>query len=133
MPVLTSEQQKKPLKRSKIRYTEYYNLQSVFDGLYADSLSGKTFTGLMDMIKSPENIKLAYRTIKGNKGSSTPGVDGRTIQDLAKLSGDKFVSLIQRQFSWYNPRPVKRVEIPKPDGRTRPLGIPTIVDRMVQQ
>ncbi len=131
--MLTSEQQKKPLKRSKIRYTEYYNLQSVFDGLYADSLSGKTFTGLMDMIKSPENIKLAYRTIKGNKGSSTPGVDGRTIQDLAKLSGDKFVSLIQRQFSWYNPRPVKRVEIPKPDGRTRPLGIPTIVDRMVQQ
>lgn len=131
--MLTSEQQKKPLKRSKIRYTEYYDLQSVFDGLYADSLNGKTFTGLMDMIKSPENIKLAYRTIKGNKGSNTPGVDRRTIQDLAKLGEDKFVSLIQRQFSWYTPRPVKRVEIPKPDGRTRPLGIPTIVDRMVQQ
>jgi len=65
--------------------------------------------------------------------SNTPGVDGRTIQDLARLKEEKFVSLIKRQFSWYKPRPVKRVEIPKPDGRTRPLGIPTIVDRMVQQ
>ncbi len=133
MPVLASEQQKKTVKRSKIRYTEYYGLQSVLDGLYADSLNGKTFTRLMDSITSLENIKLAYRTIKGNKGSNTPGVDGRTIQDLAKMSEEKFVSLIQRQFSWYKPRPVKRVEIPKPNGKTRPLGIPTIVDRIVQQ
>ena len=131
--MLASEQQKKPLKRSKIRYTEYYGLQPVLDGLYADSLKGKTFTRLMNCIASPENIKLAYRTVKGNKGSNTPGVDGRTIKDLAKLSEEKFVSLIQRQFSWYNPRPVKRVEIPKPNGKTRPLGIPTIVDRIVQQ
>jgi group II intron reverse transcriptase/maturase len=131
MPVLTSERQK--LKRTKIRYTEYYDLQNTFDSLYADSLKGKTFDGLMAIIASEENIKLAYRTSKGNKGSTTPGVDGRTIKDLAKLGEDKFVSLIQRQFSWYKPRPVKRVEIPKPDGRTRPLGIPTIVDRMVQQ
>lgn len=133
MPVLASGQQKRTVKRSKIRYTEYYGLQSVLDGLYADSLNGKTFARLMDCITSPENIKLAYRTIKGNKGSNTPGVDGRTIQDLAKLSEEKYVSLIQRQFSWYKPRPVKRVEIPKPGGKTRPLGIPTIVDRIVQQ
>ena len=129
--MLTSEQQKQ--KRAKIRYTEYYHLQNAFDNLYADSLKGKIFGGLMGIITSEENIKLAYRTIKGNKGSNTPGVDGRTIKDLAKLDEDKFVSLIQRQFSWYNPRPVKRVEIPKPNGKTRPLGIPTIVDRMVQQ
>ena len=131
--MLTSERQKQKPKRTKIRYTEYYDLQKAFDNLYADSLKGKTFNGLMEIITSEENIKLAYRTIKGNKGSNTPGVDGRTIKDLARLSEDKFVSLIQRQFSWYNPRPVKRVEIPKPDGRTRPLGIPTIVDRIVQQ
>jgi group II intron reverse transcriptase/maturase len=132
MPVLTSEQQKTP-KRSKIRYTEYYDLQATFDGLYAKSKNGEMFDGLMPLITSAENIKLAYRTIKGNKGSSTPGVDGRTMRDLAKLSEEAFVKLIQRQFSWYKPRPVKRVEIPKPDGRTRPLGIPTIVDRVVQQ
>lgn len=133
MPVLTSEQQKHKPKQSKIRYTEYYDLQSTFDGLYADSLNGKTFQNLMSLIVSEENIKLAYRTIKGNKGSGTPGVDKRTIKDLATLREEQFVQLIQKQFSWYTPRPVKRVEIPKPNGKTRPLGIPTIVDRMVQQ
>jgi group II intron reverse transcriptase/maturase len=132
MPVLTSEQPKNP-KRSKIRYTEYYDLQATFDSLYAKSKNGETFDGLMPLITSAENIKLAYRSIKGNSGSGTSGIDGRTIIDLAKLSEGKFVKLIQRQFSWYKPRPVKRVEIPKPDGRTRPLGIPTIVDRIVQQ
>jgi len=133
MPVLASERQKQKPKRTKIRYTEYYDLQETFDRLYVNSLEGKTLSGLMEIITSKENIKLAYRTIKGNKGSNTPGVDGRTIQDLARLKEENFVSLIKRQFSWYKPRPVKRVEIPKPDGRTRPLGIPTIVDRMVQQ
>lgn len=131
--MLTSEQQKHKPKQSKIRYTEYYDLQSTFDGLYADSLKGKTFQNLMSLIASEENIKLAYRTIKGNKGSGTPGVDKRTIKDLATLREEQFVQLIQKQFSWYTPRPVRRVEIPKPNGKTRPLGIPTIVDRMVQQ
>jgi group II intron reverse transcriptase/maturase len=129
MPVLTSEQP----KRSKIRYTEYYDLQGALDELYAESLKGKTFNSLMSLITSEENIKLAYRTIKSNKGSNTAGVDNRTIKHLAKLSEAQYVQLIQRQFSWYNPRPVKRVEIPKANGKTRPLGIPTIVDRIVQQ
>lgn len=128
-----TQAQRKHLKVSKIRYTEYYGLQNVFDGLYADSLRGKTFQNLMGFITSEENIKLAYRTIKGNKGSGTPGVDKRTMKDLATLREDEYVRLIQKQFSWYTPRPVKRVEIPKPNGKTRPLGIPTIVDRVVQQ
>lgn len=131
--MLTSGQQKRKPKQSKIRYTEYYDLQSIFDSLYADSLNGKTFQNLMRLIASEENIKLAYRTIKGNKGSGTPGVDKRTIKDLAALREEQYVRLIQKQFSWYTPRPVKRVEIPKPNGKTRPLGIPTIVDRIVQQ
>jgi len=131
--VLTSEQQTHKPKQSKIRYTEYYDLQSTFDRLYADSLKGKTFHNLIGLMASEENIKLAYRTIKGNKGSGTPGVDKRTIKHLASMEEEKFVRLIQKQFSWYNPRPVRRVEIPKPNGKTRPLGIPTIVDRIVQQ
>lgn len=66
MPVLASEQQKKP-KRSKIRYTEYYDLQATFDGLYAKSKNGEMINGLMPLITSAENVKLAYRTIKGNR------------------------------------------------------------------
>ena len=133
MPVLASERRKKKPKKSKIRYTEYYDLQSVFDNLYAESARGKTFQNLMPLISSENNIMLAYRTIKGNKGSYTPGTDRRTIKNLASMSEEEFVRMIQKQFSWYKPRPVRRVEIPKPDGRTRPIGIATIVDRIVQQ
>ena len=52
----------------------------------------------MELISSKENIRMAYRTIKGNAGSGTAGVDKRTIQDLAKLSEEKYVALIQKQF-----------------------------------
>ncbi len=128
-----SKQQSHKPKHSKIRYTEYYDLQETFDSLYADSGRGKIFTHLMDIITSDENIKLAYRSIKRNNGSTTPGVDGKTIRHLAKLNEEEYISLIRKQFSWYVPHPVKRVEIPKPNGKTRPLGIPTMVDRMVQQ
>ncbi len=120
-------------KQSKLRYNEYYGLQPLFDNLYQDSQNGKTFPNLMELITAEENIKLAYRSIKGNKGSHTSGVDGRNIKHLGKLTEQQFISLIQKQFHWYKPRPVKRVEIPKPNGKTRPLGIPTIVDRIVQQ
>ena len=133
MPVLTSKQQEQKSKQRKIRNSEYYDMVSTFDGLYANSKKGKIFNHLMEIIESEENIKLAYRTIKTNTGSDTAGVDKRTIKDLAKLSEEEYVRLIRKQFSCYHPRPVKRVEIPKPNGKTRPLGIPTIVDRVVQQ
>ena len=131
--MLTSEQQERKPKQRKIRNSEYYGLEGTFDGLYADSRKGGVFNHLMEIIESEENIKLAYRTVKKNTGSDTAGVDKRTIADLAKLSEEEYVRLIKKQLSNYHPRPVRRVEIPKPNGKTRPLGIPTIVDRMVQQ
>ena len=133
MPVLTSEQQERKPKQRKIRNSEYYGMQETFDDLYADSVKGKTFNHLMEIIEGEENIKLAHRTMKKNTGSNTAGVDKRTITDLAKLSEEEYVRLIRKQFSNYHPRAVRRVEIPKPNGKTRPLGIPTITDRMVQQ
>lgn len=57
---------------------------------------GKTFNHLMEIIESEENIKLAYRTIKKNHGSKTPGVDKKTIRNLAKLSEDEYVRLVRR-------------------------------------
>ncbi len=97
--------------------------------LYAESRSGKTFNHLMEIIESEENIKLAYRTIKKNHGSKTPGVDKKTIRNLAKLSEDEYVRLVKKKFSNYHPRPVRREEIPKDNGKTRPLAIPVILDR----
>ncbi len=120
-------------KHKKLRHSEYYNLQDCFDKLYAKSKQGDVFTNLVEIISSEENIRLAYRNIKRNSGSHTSGVDKLSIKDIERLSTEKLVEIIQRKFKFYKPKPVRRVEIPKPNGKTRPLGIPTIVDRLVQQ
>ena len=120
-------------KRKKLRHSEYYDLQSCFDELYAKSKQGDVFTNLIEIISSEENIRLAYRNIKRNSGSQTSGVDRLNIKDIEKMPAEKLVEIIQRKFQYYKPKPVRRVELPKPNGKTRPLGIPTIVDRLVQQ
>ncbi len=108
-------------------------MQMVFDKLYADSLAGCEFRNLINIITTEENIKLAYRNLKKNKGSRTPGTDGKTIYDLAELSETELIRVVQQKFKWYQPQSVRRKEIPKGNGKTRPLGIPTIMDRLIQQ
>ena len=120
-------------KVAKLRHNEYYNMQELFDKLYADSQQGKIFENLMEFIIQPENIKLAYRNIKTNKGSNTSGTDKCTIEDIKSLPTDRYVEMVQRKLKYYQPKPVRRIEIPKPNGKMRPLGIPTIIDRLVQQ
>lgn len=125
--------QPKPVKRQKARNAEYYNMQEVQDRLYKQSLNKQNFYHLMDLIISEENILLAYRNIKKNSGSITAGTDKRNIKDLEILSNNEIITLVRNKLSWYKPQAVKRVEIPKPNGKTRPLGIPTITDRLIQQ
>lgn len=120
-------------KQKKIRNLEYYDLQVIFDKLYERSKSDETFNKLMYLIQSRENIMLAYRNIKRNNVSNTPGTDGRTIADIEKMSADEYVRCVQNKLTWYKPKPVRREEIPKHNGKMRPLGIPTIMDRLVQQ
>lgn len=108
-------------------------MQAKFDELYSKSNKGCEFSHLMELIKQPENIKLAYRNIRKNSGSKTAGVDKKTISDLNKWNENRLVAHIQRKLNWYIPNAVKRIEIPKDNGKTRPLGIPTIMDRLIQQ
>lgn len=124
---------KKAQKRNSLRYAEYYDLTAIFDKLYADSKAGKIFTNLVEIISSRDNILLAYRELKRNKGSMTAGTDKLNIRDIEKIPTENFVRIVQKKLNWYAPRPVKRVEIPKDNGKTRPLGIPSIWDRIVQQ
>lgn len=121
------------LKDQKIRHNEYYDMQSKYDELYAKSKKGFVFKNLMEIIQSDKNIRLAYRNIKNNSGSHTAGVDSKTISFIENFDGESYVRKVKAKFANYNPKAVKRVDIPKPDGRTRPLGIPTIWDRIVQQ
>lgn len=124
---------KKPLKKKKIRNAEYYDMQTAFDKLYAYSVSGRQFRNLVELIQRPENIMLAYRNLRKNSGSKTAGVDKKTISDLNKWSDKKLINHVQRKLDWYVPNAVRRVEIPKDNGKKRPLGIPTIMDRLIQQ
>ena len=88
--------------------------------------------GLLEKILEPDNLNLATRKVKANKGSH--GVDGMKVDELPeflKQNGDQI-----RQSIWegtYRPKPVRRVEISKPDGGIRLLGIPTALDRVIQQ
>lgn len=124
---------RKLLKRQKLRNNEYYDMQSVFDELYENSLAKCEFKNLISIITAEENIRLAYRNLKKNAGSRTPGTDGKTIADLAKMSEPELIGFVQQKFNWYQPQSVRRKEIPKGNGKTRPLGIPTIMDRLIQQ
>lgn len=126
-------QRKDLLKRKSIRYAEYYNMVDIQDKLYAESKNNKVFKNLIDIISSDANIKLAYRNLKTNKGSNTAGVDGMTFRDLEKYSEAELVNRVKGKIYNYKPKAVRRVYIPKSNGKLRPLGIPTVMDRIVQQ
>lgn len=90
------------------------------------------FDDVMERVCDPQNLTQALKRVKANKGA--PGVDGMTVQQLAaylKSHGPEIRERILR--GEYRPQPVRRVEIPKPDGGVRKLGLPTVLDRLVQQ
>jgi len=108
-------------------------MQDCFDTLYAQSVSGHHFYDLTELMSSKDNIRLAYRNIKRNSGSKTAGTDKLTINDILDLTVEDVIAKVQAMFKWYKLQTVRRVFIPKGKGKTRPLGIPTIWDRIFQQ
>src|SRR5438128_3213661 len=87
---------------------------------------------LMEEVCERENLKAALRQVKGNKGSA--GVDGITVNQLPDYLKQHWPAIREQLLNGtYEPKPVRRVEIPKPDGGVRKLGIPTVLDRLVQQ
>lgn len=93
--------------------------------------SGRRVNGLFRLMKSPLLWEQAYQKIAPNKGAMTPGVDGDTFDGF---SLEKVQSIIARLADGtYRPKPVRRVYIPKANGKKRPLGIPTTEDKLVQE
>ena len=87
---------------------------------------------LMEEVCERENCKQALSRVKANKGS--PGVDGMSVGDLPGYLKQHWPAIREQLLSGvYVPQPVRRVEIPKPDGGVRKLGIPTVLDRFIQQ
>ena len=87
---------------------------------------------LLEEILSKENMTLAYKSVKANKGAS--GVDGISMEEIDEYLKKNWVEIREQiRKRKYKPQPVKRVEIPKPNGGKRNLGIPTIIDRIIEQ
>ena len=87
---------------------------------------------LMEEVCERENLKEALRRVKRNKGSA--GVDGMTVGGITDYLKQHWPAIREQLLNGtYEPRPVRRVEIPKPDGGVRKLGIPTVLDRLIQQ
>jgi RNA-directed DNA polymerase len=87
---------------------------------------------VMEAVCERENLREAVKRVKANKGS--PGMDGMTVAQLPEYLKQHWPEIREQLLSGtYEPQPVKRVEIPKPDGGVRKLGIPTVRDRFVQQ
>jgi RNA-directed DNA polymerase len=91
-----------------------------------------TGESLMEEVCERENLEEAWQQVRSNKGS--PGVDGRTIDETRDYLREHW-PIIREQLlkGTYKPQPVRRVEIAKPDGGVRKLGIPTVLDRLIQQ
>jgi len=87
---------------------------------------------LMEEVCDRENLVRAWKRVRQNKGS--PGVDGMTIEGARDYLREHWPSIRSQLLEGtYQPQPVKRVEIPKPDGGIRKLGVPCVVDRLIQQ
>ena len=87
---------------------------------------------LLEKILSDENIRLAKKRVYANKGAS--GVDGVTVEELDEYLAEHWESIKEQiRARTYKPQPVLRVEIPKPNGGVRKLGIPTVIDRTIEQ
>jgi RNA-directed DNA polymerase len=97
-----------------------------------DPESPASTSQLMEEVCERENLKEALRRVKANKGSA--GVDGMTVGGITDYLKQHWPAIREQLLNGtYEPRPVRRVEIPKPDGGVRKLGIPTVLDRLIQQ
>ena len=116
------------LQRDSAEHEEYAGARS------AGTREGREADGadLLERILSRDNLNRAYKRVKANKGA--PGIDGMTVEEaLPWLQQHRTELLDSIRAGKYKPQPVRRKEIPKPDGGVRQLGIPTVIDRVIQQ
>lgn len=121
----------------KVKGLEIKNEQELrftLDRMYSLSKEGsEPFYGLVELMQNDETILTAVHNIKSNRGSKTAGIDKKDINHYLQMDKDELLKLIKENISRYDPKPVRRVHIPKPNGKTRPLGIPTLIDRIIQE
>ena len=116
-----------------VRFSTEAELKQTLDFLYVKSKEGISFTGLIEAMVNEVTIVTAIHNIKSNKGSKTAGIDQMKMDKYLQMPKEELIALIRDNFSNYRPKPAKRVYIPKKNGKKRPLGIPTVLDRIIQE
>lgn len=121
------------LQKDRVELEEYVGAPSISLTIEKRQNAENKYTnGLFERIIDRNNLNQAFKKVRANKGSH--GVDGMKVDELLQYLKENGASLRQSLLEGsYKPNPVRRVEKPKPDGKKRPLGIPTTVDRVIQQ
>jgi len=121
------------LQKDRVELEEYVGAPSISLTMEKQQNAENKYTdGLFERIIDRNNLNEAFKRVRANKGSH--GIDGMKVDELLQYLKENGASLRQSLLEGrYKPNPVRRVEIPKPDGKKRPLGIPTTVDRVIQQ
>ena len=116
------------LQRDSVEHKEYAEAYSA-NSREAEEKDG---ADLLEKVLSRDNLNRAYKRVKANKGAS--GVDGMTVNEAGSWLKEHKGELLEKiRNGKYKPSPVRRVEIPKDNGGVRKLGIPTVIDRIIQQ
>ena len=118
------------LQRDSAEHKGYVRAHRSFNRIWKERDSAEP--DLLEKILDKDNLNRAFKRVKANKGA--PGVDGMTIDETFTYLREHNHEIVDRiKAGHYTPKPVRRVEIPKPDGGVRKLGIPTVIDRTIQQ
>lgn len=113
---------------------DYYNMSKVYEDLYLKSSKNINVKNLIPTIKDKRNMLIAIRCIKSNTGADTAGIDGITFTELLQShSTEELHQMVCNLIDNYETTGVRRVFIPKKNGKLRPLGIPNAIDKLVQQ
>ena len=127
---MDAENKESCLQRDSAERKGYVRAHRSFNRIWKERDSAEP--DILGKILNKDNLNRAYKRVKANKGA--PGVDGMTIEEAFQWLKEHNHELTERiRNGHYTPSPVRRVEIPKPDGGVRKLGIPTVIDRIIQQ
>ena len=127
---MDAENKESCLQKNSAEHEGYVRAHRSFNRIWKEKDSAQP--KLLEKILDRDNLNRAFKRVKANKGA--PGIDGITVDEIGAYLRENQKAIIERIYGGkYTPDPVRRVEIPKPDGGVRKLGIPTVKDRIFQQ